>query len=225
MDMTYNELTHDEERILIGHAQQGNVKAIHRLIESIYPLIKSNALSAAKLCSMAVDELVNEGVIGAYRSIKMYDPNSPFRFSTYAIGEQGWVSAYIGEAVQKSHLIALSKYKRRKGAVASFVGFDSPIGGDDNLKYSDVISAEEYQPQNMEIEVEYNKEIRNLDDISVHELIDKLPDGIEKEIITQVANGVSCMAFSKEHNMTRMTATRTRDRAIASIRKIIKCRV
>jgi RNA polymerase sigma factor (sigma-70 family) len=222
MELTYEELAPDEERITVKLAQSGNVSAIHRLIASVLPLIKLEAFKASKLCSMSMDELISEGVIGLHRSLKMFDPNAGIRFSTYAVGEQGWVKTYIEHAVHQSHIIYLSKYYRKKGAELNFVGFDSPVSDHGNaMPISEIISAD----NPTDIQVEVNGEVIDLEDIDVYTLIAKLPDGIEKEIVTKFAAGMSCRELGKEYNMNRMTAIRNRDRAIASIRKIIKCRV
>lgn len=225
MDMTYEELSEENEAIVLRLAKDGNTRAAHRLVASIYPLIVKEAKEQCVKCSMSMTELINEGVIGVYRAIKEFDLTAGVRFGTYAYGEHGWIKAYIQEAVQQSHLISISRRDMRNSGVnISFFGFDSPLSGDSDLTIGDTIKSNDDDRESIDIKVEYKKRMCRLSNLNVFDLIEDLPDGIEKETFKCFASGMTTREIEEETGVNRMTATRQRDRAIATLKKIVLCR-
>lgn len=230
MDMTYEEISEQEEPIIVKLAKMGNNKAIHRMIASIYPLIKTVAIEMSAGCDDNVSDLTNDGVIGAYRALKEFDPDLGFRFGTYAVGEYGWVRAYIQQAVYRSHLIKTSKFQRRKyGNIGSVVGFDSPVNADSDTKFGDVIADD--HTESLDIKVEMDGSLRNIRTIDIFALIERMPDGIEKETIKKTACGMTVREIAEEHNasshqkISRMVPQRNNEKAIATLKKMVMCRV
>lgn len=227
MDMCIEELSAEEEAILVSLGKQGNINARNRVIGSIYSLIKRVAIETAIefSCRNIIGDLINEGFIGACRAFRDFDPSLGYCFATYAIGEHGWVRLYMREAIAHSHIIHASKHLRRKyGYTPSFLGFDSPLRDGSDRVLSDIIADDSDLD---ETEVEIGKTLYNLADINIYELIADLPDGVEKEFITKSASGMSFRQIAAEHyeltgqRMSRMTSNRMTERAITKIKKNI----
>ena len=219
MELTYDALSRDDELSFVKLAKAGCHKAMHALIHSMTPIIK---LEAAKYSGKVdIAELVNEGVLGVYRALSMYDESSGYRFSTYAVGERGLVKFYIQRAVNNSHIIKRSIPTVRKYGSLAMCGYDTPINNSDNLTYADVLPD---KSSDAELTVEYDGYERNIDSIDLYELIDKMPDGIEKSTIRKVAAGMTMREIASTDGCSRMTPCRNADKAINTLKKIAMCR-
>lgn len=222
MELTYMELPRDEELKVVKMAKAGCVQAMHLLINSITPLIKQEASRYAG-GTMDVFELVNEGVLGAYRALATFDETLGFRFSTHAVGLHGMVKTYIRDAVAHSHIIQQSTYYKKKHGSIQIDNLNSPISPafGKNLTLIDIVPD---KSNDMNTPVEYDMVEREMETIDIHELIDRMPDGIEKTTIRKVANGLTMREIASETKCSRMMPQRNTEKAIAAITKMINCR-
>jgi len=92
-------LKHGEE---IAHANRwkknGDIEAAHALVTSHLRLAAKIAMGY-KGYGLPVAELISEGNVGLMQSLKRYDPDKGYRFSTYAIW---WIRAAIQEYILHS---------------------------------------------------------------------------------------------------------------------------
>lgn len=210
--MNYQELSAIEENAVVRSAMAGNRAAMNKLINSIIPLIKKQA-SKFHCSAISMDDLINEGVLGAYKAFKEYDVNSGILFRTYAIGNRGWVFQFMQQAVWNSHLIGMSVQDRKEGKLHEHHSFDSPVFDDEGVKFSDVIATPELEEE------------KPWEDAgTLYEMIEKMPSGMEKEIITRFASDMSCREIGRELNVSHQTPNRYREKAIAMLKKMAKCR-
>ena len=219
MELTYEALSRDAEHELVKLARKGCKKAMHALVNSITPLIKREAGKYSGKCDVA--ELVNEGVLAVYRALSMYDESSGYRFSTYVVGERGMVQFYIQRAVNDSHLIKRSIPTNRKYGALVLCGYDAPTSTSNNLTYADVLTDTSNDGAVM---VDCDGVERDMATIDLNELIDRMPDGIEKTTIRKVANGLTMREIASDTKCSRMMPQRNTEKAIATLKKMINCR-
>ena len=92
-------LTPEEELNLARRwRENGDQEAANRLVQSHLRLVIKIAYSFRGYGS-AVGDLIGEGNIGLMKSLKRYDPNRGFRFSTFALW---WIRAEISEYVVRN---------------------------------------------------------------------------------------------------------------------------
>lgn len=91
----YPLLSEDEEKILTLKAADGDKRARQKLIESNLRLV----VGVAKRYNnqhLSLMDLISAGNIGLITAIDKYDPNQPYRLSTYAIP---WIRSSITKAI------------------------------------------------------------------------------------------------------------------------------
>lgn len=97
-------LTAEEEKELSKKALQGDVSAIHRLVECNLLLVVSIA-KRYQNCGMPLLDIIQEGNLGLMKAAEKYDGTKGFRFSTYATY---WVRQSISRALgEQSRTIRL----------------------------------------------------------------------------------------------------------------------
>jgi RNA polymerase primary sigma factor len=100
-------LTRDEETVLIAAAKSGDERARNQMIESNMRLILSIA-RRYRCRSMALEDLLNEGVFGLIIAVERFDSSRGHKFSTYATF---WVRQVICRAIQRTdRMIRLPAY-------------------------------------------------------------------------------------------------------------------
>lgn len=225
MELTYMELSRDEEVKIVKLAKGGCIKAMHALINSITPLIMREAyhwVASGANDGIGVVDLFNEGVLGAYRALETFDETLGFRFGTHAIGVHGMVKTCMRDAVANSHIIPQSTYYLKKHGALHITELDSPIPNNSHhLTYSDIVAD---KSNDMDTPVEYDMIERDMATIDLNELIDRMPDGIEKTTIRKVANGMTMREIASDTKCSRMMPQRNTEKAIATIQKMINCR-
>jgi RNA polymerase sigma-32 factor len=120
-----------EEEFMLAKAflEQSDKKAANRLVTSHLKLVAKIAMSY-KNYGLPINEMISEGNIGLIHSVKKYNPDLGFRFSTYSMW---WIKAYIQDyilkswslvkigttAIQKKLFFSLSKIKNRISSLNS----------------------------------------------------------------------------------------------------------
>lgn len=119
-------LTADEEKTLAQLAAKGDIAARDRMILSNERLVWKIALRYSS-CSVDVDDLVQEGLMGLCDAVRMFDTKRGLRFSTYA----SWhirraISYYISTRSTTIHSCAYLYWKARQYQRIIANGGDSP---------------------------------------------------------------------------------------------------
>ncbi|MFN7017267.1 MAG: RNA polymerase sigma factor RpoD/SigA [Fimbriimonadales bacterium] len=97
----------DEELELLRRAQQGDLEAQNRLIESNLRLVVSVARRYVRP-GLPLEDLVQEGAIGLFKAIHNFDVERGLRFSTYAVH---WIRQSVGRAADaQTNMIRLPNH-------------------------------------------------------------------------------------------------------------------
>lgn len=89
-------LTREEEFMFAKNwAEQGDVKAAHRMVTSHLRLVAKIAMGYRGY-GLPLGELISEGNVGLMQAVKKFDPDRGFRLATYAMW---WIKASIQEYV------------------------------------------------------------------------------------------------------------------------------
>lgn len=102
----YANLEHSEEKCLLTLAQDGDVPAQQRVVESVALLVLDMAMSFSAGRSDRILDNFQEGILGVYKAIEKYDGSFKVRFYTFA-----WY--HIRAAMQRSVQL------QQRGAVES----------------------------------------------------------------------------------------------------------
>ena len=138
----YKKLNREEELAHVLLARNGNDRSMKIIINSIMPLICSNAIKMAN-SKIGFNELVSEGVIGVYKALETFDDKKNTRFSSWAMGDHGWVMNAIKAAVANVDVVGISAYYQNKdGVELSTTSYDAPIT-EDGFTLADVLAADE----------------------------------------------------------------------------------
>jgi RNA polymerase primary sigma factor len=104
-------LTHQEEIDLSKRANAGDEKARQRLIEKNLKLVVSVA-KKYRGYGLPFEDLIQEGNVGLIKAVEKYDPDTGYRFSTYATW---WIWQAVGRAVaDKSRTIRVPVNKTQQ---------------------------------------------------------------------------------------------------------------
>ncbi|MFA6118102.1 MAG: sigma-70 family RNA polymerase sigma factor [Sphingomonas sp.] len=93
-------LSSDEECSLARRAQKGDKAAMQRLIRSNVGLVYSYVTQFTKFSPAGQsvhEDLCQEGCLGLFKAVQLFDPSKGCRFSTYATH---WVKAYVSRYAQ-----------------------------------------------------------------------------------------------------------------------------
>ena len=89
----YKLLSRDEEQILFRRLnEQGDRKAIHKLVTSNLRLVVKIAMDYRRMWMQNLLDLIQEGNIGLMKAVEKFDPGKKVKFSYYA---SFWIKAYI----------------------------------------------------------------------------------------------------------------------------------
>lgn len=215
---SYKKISPEEERILLIKAKEGNQKAARILVNSIMPLIKNMANSISK-GSLTSDDLIAEGVIGAYKSIEKYTMDNKARWSTYAMLNEkfaiGWVKQTMQRAIHKAHVVGVSTKDRLAGQYNSFISYDAPIHNniDDNTTLADVL-ADENAVDPSEPVVVTNRELQDV----IHEI----EDVDLRQLMTLFGNGMSSREVGKHFGISHQQAINRQNKAIEILKHSVK---
>ena len=89
----YRLLSRDEEQTLFKRLnEQGDSKAVHKLVTSNLRLVVKIALDYRRMWMQNLLDLIQEGNIGLMKAVKKFNPDKKVKFSYYA---SFWIKAYI----------------------------------------------------------------------------------------------------------------------------------
>ena len=89
----YKLLSREEEQILFRRLnEQGDSKAVHKLVTSNLRLVVKIALDYRRMWMQNLMDLIQEGNIGLMKAVEKFDPDKKVKFSYYA---SFWIKAYI----------------------------------------------------------------------------------------------------------------------------------
>jgi RNA polymerase primary sigma factor len=142
-------LSFEEELELSREAQQGNVQAKHKLVNSNLRLVVKIA-GAFKAFKIPIMDLIQEGSIGLMRAAEKYDYRKNVRFCTYA---SWWIKQFISRFISN---------KRRTVRL--------PFRKEEELRkiqrtYSILCQTLMHQPQNSDIAKELGVSVKDIDSI------------------------------------------------------------
>lgn len=107
--MPFTPLTKLEEETLVRACKGGDTKARDKLIASVYPFVVSEAKRRANQFA-ELDDLVEEGSLGAMHAIALFDLSHGTRLLTYAAY---WIRQYINRWVQHESVLLSHKAATR----------------------------------------------------------------------------------------------------------------
>lgn len=131
----YNKLS-DEE--LVARYHDGDNGAADYLVEKYKNLVRMKARTYF-LAGADNDDLIQEGMIGLYKSIRDYDPDKETIFMTFA-----------ALCISRQILSAVTAYNRQKNTpLNTYISLDTPVTDEqgEDAKLSDLIAAEERNPE------------------------------------------------------------------------------
>ncbi len=125
-------LTAQEEVALGRRVKQGDRSAAEQLIKSSLRLVVSIARRYSH-CGMSLLDLIEEGNIGLMRAVDKFDPESGYRFSTYATW---WIRQAVTRSLSNSsrtiripaHVVEkVSQYRRRANEMYAVLGHEPTV--------------------------------------------------------------------------------------------------
>lgn len=96
----------EEEKELVRECVKGNKEALDALVEAYLPVIKNLASKYSRICpSIDIQDLIGEGIVALYKSLKTYNAHYGTRVLQYAIG--GVRQAIFAYVVKNQTIIQL----------------------------------------------------------------------------------------------------------------------
>lgn len=92
-------LTREEEVLLARQARAGNKAAANRLVEANLRFVLKIVFKYRRPGFPMMD-LISQGCLGAMRATETFDPETGFRFVTYA---GHWINQFVQRAVQNHY--------------------------------------------------------------------------------------------------------------------------
>ncbi len=138
----YPVLTLEEEEILVRKVQQGDKRALHKLIVGNLRFVVSIARRYQGR-GLTLLELINEGNLGLYKGAKRFDPTREVKFISYAV----W---WIRQSIQKALFDQVGSVRIPPNKLALVSRFRKALvknHGD----YQLTIQQDEFQPYEREI--------------------------------------------------------------------------
>jgi len=129
-------LSADEERNLALKIQQGDSKALNRLVEANLRFVVSIA-NQYKGKGLLMDDLVSEGNIGLMRAASRFDPNRGTRFVNFAVV---YIRQQIEKAIAQQTDPPKGKGRRDSGDLPlKATSVDAPLGHRTNMSLLSVL--------------------------------------------------------------------------------------
>ena len=130
----------------IAKMREGRLEARDKLLNSISRGIVKMAISFSKGSrgALAVDDMIQEGIIGAYTAIDRFDPTSKASLYGYALSlpsrnsPAGYVFEAMKQASRRSNVVPTSIAEMKLGKFAFTCGYDSPARDDSKLTVQDI---------------------------------------------------------------------------------------
>lgn len=125
-------LTAKEEVELGRRVQRGSKAATEKLVKSSLRLVVAVARRYSH-CGMSLLDLIEEGNIGLMRAAEKFDPESGYRFSTYATW---WIRQAVTRSLSNSsrtiripaHVVEkVSQYRRKEQELYAVLGYDPTV--------------------------------------------------------------------------------------------------
>ena len=218
---SYKAITPEEERILVAQAKAGNTKAARILVNSIMPLIVGLAHSMPK-GSLSAEDLIAEGVIGAYKAIDKFTMTAENRWSTYAMLNEkyavGWVKQKMQQALHHAHVVTCSTKDRIAGNFNSFISYDAPIensngNSESKMTLADVLADENAPDPTATVPVT---------ELEIQEVIAQIDDADLRNLMTLFASGMTSREVGKHFGISHQQAINRQNKAIETLQYSIK---
>ncbi len=164
--MKTKRLSHIEEIELCKEAQNGDEKALERMVTHNLGLVsKLTKKMYYKNEQFSYEDMFQEGVIGLMKAIRKFDPKEGCRFSTYSYywiycfvskfhtNHYGRVRvpAHVKEKLRKLEKTDIKGFTTLKNSLPYVVSMNSPIGDSSTLE--DLISDDYHKELDCEVEV------------------------------------------------------------------------
>jgi RNA polymerase sporulation-specific sigma factor len=209
---SYKKLSTQEELELL---KINDARSRQKLIMSIMPLIINQARKLVKVTKQDVNDLINDGVIGAYKAIDTFDATLGTKWSSYAVGGKSRVYAEMQESIKNSELIPRSVKDRVDNTYYNVASFDQQIT-EDGSTLSDLISDENATDPSSVCDnvLSFNKS-------SLAEVVQRLQNNKYKKTLTLFGQGLSCREIGKLCGVSHEMANKNKEKAISELRKIL----
>ena len=138
-----------EEKALLKNIQNGNKRALNKLVQSNLRFVVKVAM-VYQGQGLTLMELINEGNIGLMEAGKRFDLNNKVKFISYAVW---WIRQSILKAIsEKARLVRISSEKELviRQLSKKNVSIDQTIGGHITANAEELAKGTKYSPEQIE---------------------------------------------------------------------------
>lgn len=201
------QLTEEQERQLSERAQQGDGRAVDRLVESNLRLVVSIA-SQYQGRGLSIDDLIAEGNMGLIKAATKYDATRGLRFAAYA-------APHIRKSIEK----ALDHEGQEQRVEATPHGesrsVDAPLGAKPNISLLSVLA-------DGSVPLADERVHSAIVERAVVKAIETL-EGREQEVVTKYfgldGDALTMAEIGHDLGLRRERVRQVRDRAVRRLRK------
>lgn len=163
--------TYTDEKI-ITLIQEGNQDATEYLLKKYFPLVKKS-IRTLYLIGADTEDLSQEGMIGLFKAIQNYQPNSSASFYTFA---KTCIDHQIYSAIKASN-------RKKHSPLNSYISFYTRTNEKDSELINNLEAGNDSNPEHIILDKENT--------LRIEELLEKHLSKLEKKVLPLYLNGQS----------------------------------